>query len=421
MAENDKYLQQKRVVITGMGVVSPVGNSVPEMWSALTSGRSGIGPITSIDPSAYSCRIGGEVKDFNPRDHIPRKILRQMPLSSQLAVVAADQALHDSCLNLDEVDRDRVGVIIGTAGGNSVQETEAATLKIANSNVKRITPVFSIKVWPNMAAYFIAERHHFRGYNMTVCTACASGTQAIGEAAMIVRRGGADVVVTGATEFFISHTLFLSFIASQGLSTQFNDQPERAMRPFDADRDGFIPGAGSAIMVLEPLERAQARGARIYAEILGAGVSNDAFNLIAPDPNGAGAALAMTNAMADASVEPSDVGYINAHGTSTPLGDAKETMAIKAAFGDYAYKIPISSTKSMVGHMMGASGALEAVASVMTLQDQIIHPTINYETPDPLCDLDYVPNKARRARVEVAMSNSFGLGGQNASLVLGRM
>jgi 3-oxoacyl-[acyl-carrier-protein] synthase II len=270
-----------------------------------------------------------------------------------------------------------------------------------------------------MTAYYIAELFQLRGYNGTVCTACASATQAIGEAAEIIRRGGAEVMISGGAESCVAETVLAGFIAMRALATSYNDEPQRAMRPFDADREGFIPAQGGAMLVLESLARARARGARVYAEVLGYGTSNDAFHMIAPDPEGIGASLAVRRALASAGVGTESVDYINAHGTSTPLGDVAETKAIKAVYGERAYEIPVSSTKSMIGHMMGATGAVEAIACIMSIQEGIIHPTINYETPDPECDLDYVPNDARQAEVKVAVSNSFGLGGQNAVLVLG--
>jgi len=272
-----------------------------------------------------------------------------------------------------------------------------------------------------MASYFVAEKYQVRGHNGTICTACAAATQAIGDATEVIRRGAAEVMITGGTESMVSRTMLAGFVAMRALPTNYNDDPERAMRPFDANREGFVGSQGGAMFILESLAHAQSRGARIYAEVLGFGTSNDAFHMIAPDPEGSGAALAIRRALADAGVGPEAVGYINAHGASTPLGDVAETKAIKAAYGKHAYEIPVSSTKSMIGHLMGATGAVEAIACVMTLNEGIIHPTINYETPDPECDLDYVPNEARRAEVKVAASNSFGLGGQNAVLVLGAM
>ena len=410
---------RQRVVITGMGAVTPVGHSAPETWEALKAGRSGIVRFTLLDPSPWSCQIGGELRGFDPGQFIPRKKIRHMAFASQLAVVAAGEALRDADLDLEGEDRNRIGVMVGTAGGSTVEETERATMRMMAKKSQRQSPFQAVRLWPNMASYFVAETYRVRGYNSTICTACASATQAIGEAAEVIRRGAAEVMVTGGTESMVSNTILAGFVAMRALPTSFNDEPQRAMRPFSADREGFVCAQGSAMLVLESLTHAQDRGARIYAEVLGHGVSNDIYHVIAPDPEGVGAALAVRQALATAHVNIEGVDYINAHGTSTPLGDVAETRAIKTVFGKRAYEIPISSTKSMIGHMMGATGAVEAVACVMSIQEGIIHPTINYETPDPECDLDYVPNKARRTEVKVAVSNSFGLGGQNAVLVLG--
>jgi len=409
----------QRVVITGMGAVTPIGHTVPETWEALKAGRSGIKRLTLLDPSPWPCQIGGELKGFDPGQFIPKKKIRYMAPASQLAVVASGEALLDAALDLEEEDRDWIGVVVGTAGGSTVEETELATIRLMDQKSQRCSPFQVLRLWPNMASYFVAETYRLRGYNSTVCTACASATQAIGEAAEVIRRGGANVMITGGTESMVSKTVLAGFVAMRALSTSYNDEPERAMRPFDAEREGFVSAIGSSMLVLESLTHAQNRGARIYAEVLGYGVSNDIYHMIAPDPEGEGAAFAVRQALESAQVRLEEVDYINAHGTSTPLGDIAETRAIKAVFGKRAYEIPISSTKSMIGHMMGATGAVEAVACVMSMQEGIIHPTINYETPDPECDLDYVPKIARQVEVRVAVSNSFGLGGQNAVLVLG--
>jgi 3-oxoacyl-[acyl-carrier-protein] synthase II len=409
----------QRVVITGMGAITPVGNTVAETWDALKAGRSGIARMTVLDPTPWACQIAGELKGFDPHEFIPRKKARNMAVASQIAVVATGQALEDANLDLEQEDRDRIGVFIGTAGGSSVEETEQIFERLMEKGPGRLSPFQVIRLWPNMAAFFVAEKYQVRGHNGTVCTACAAATQGIGEATEVIRRGEAEVMITGGTESMMSQTMLAGFIAMRALPTNYNDEPERAMMPFDAKREGFVGSQGGAMFILESLAHAQARGARIHAEILGFGTSNDAFHMIAPDPEGGGAALAIRRALADAGVEPQDIDYINAHGASTPLGDTAETKAIKAAYGKHAYDIPISSTKSMIGHLMGATGAVEAMACVMSIQEGIIHPTINYETPDPECDLDYVPNEARQAEVKVASSNSFGLGGQNAVLVFG--
>jgi 3-oxoacyl-[acyl-carrier-protein] synthase II len=410
---------QQRVVITGMGAITPVGNSVKETWDALKAGRSGIERVTSFDADAWPCQIGGEVKGFDPRAHFPRETIRMMSPASQLAVVAAGQALQDAALDIQSVDGDRVGVVIGTAGGSTIQETEEGARRLVGQSGGKVSPLRALRVWPNMPAYFVAQTFRIRGYNSTVCTACAAATQAIGDAAEVIRRGEAEVMLAGGAESVISPMVLAGFCAMHALATSYNDQPHRAMRPFDADREGFVAGQGSALLLLESLDHALRRGARIHAEILGYGVSNDGFHIIEPDPRGTGAALAIRRALQSAGIGVDQIDYINAHGTSTPLGDAAETLAIKSVMGERAYRIPISSTKSMIGHAMGAAGAIEAVACVMTLREGLIHPTLNYETPDPACDLDYVPNTPRRADVRVALSNSFGLGGQNAVLVLG--
>jgi len=404
-----------------MGAITPVGHTVAETWDALKAGRSGVGRITLFDATPWACQIAGELKGFDPLQFIPRKKARHMTVASQIAVIATGQALEDAGIDLEQEDRDRIGVLIGTAGGSSIEETERIAMRLMEKGSWRLSPFQVIRLWPNMASYFVAEKYQVRGHNGTICTACAAATQAIGDATEVIRRGGAEVMITGGTESMVSQTMLAGFTAMRALPTNYNDDPERAMRPFDANREGFVGSQGSAMFILESLAHAQARGARIYAEVLGSGTSNDGFHMIAPDPEGRGAALAIRRALADAGVEPEDVGYINAHGASTPLGDMAETKAIKTAYGKHAYDIPISSTKSMIGHLMGATGAVEAMACVMTLNEGIVHPTINYETPDPECDLDYVPNEARQAEVKVAASNSFGLGGQNAVLVLGAM
>jgi len=408
----------RRVVVTGISAITPVGNSLNETWESLIAGRSGAGPITVLDASNYPCQVGAELKDFDIEQYMPRKKARHLAFASQLAVAATSQAIEHAALDLDQVDRDSVGVILGNAGGSIIEETEVACKELVSGNSNRLSPFQILRLWPNMPAYFVAEFFKLRGYSSTVCTACASGTQAIGEAARMIRRGEAELIITGGSESMVSETALAGFSAMRALSTKYNHEPERSMRPFDADRDGFIAANGAAILILESLEHAQSRGATIYAEILGAGVSNDAYHMIAPDPDGGGAALAMKRALNEAGIGPEAIDYISAHAASTPLGDAAETTAIKRVFGERAYQIPISSAKSMVGHMMGATGAVEAVVCIMSIQQGIVHPTINYETPDPLCDLDYVPNLARKVEVNVAMSNSFGLGGQNAVLVL---
>jgi len=418
MGEGHERSDRRRVVVTGLGAITPVGHSAPETWAALKEGRSGLGPLTLLQGD-WACQVAGELKGFDPARYLPQKQLRHMAPASQLAVITADEALRDSGLDLEAEDRDQIGVVLGTAGGSTIEETEQAAAAMRGEEPKKISPFRVVRLWPNMASYFVGAAHRLRGYSGTVCAACASGTQAIGEAAEVIRRGEAEIMVTGGTESVVSRTAMSGFSAMRALAGSFNDHPEQAMRPFDSRREGFVPSQGSASLILESLEHAVRRGARIYAEVLGLGVSNDAFHMIEPDPQGEGAALAIRRALRSAGIRPNDIGYINAHGTSTPLGDVSETRAIKSVFGEKAYDVPISSTKSMLGHMMGAAGAVEAIACIMTLVEGVIHPTLNLETPDPECDLDYVPRIARPAEVRVAVSNSFGLGGQNAVLVLG--
>ncbi len=410
--------ERTRVVITGMGAITPLGLSVEETWEGLIAGRSGISLITEPYVSSYPTRIAGVVKGFKPRDYMNPKEARRMSRFSQFAVAAAKMALEDAGLSINEANAEDVGVLLGNAAGG-LDDTEKACRIMFERGGMRISPFYIVMMPPNMAAFHVARTYGIKGYNSTIVTACAAGTQAIGEAAEVIRRGQAEVMVTGGTEGGLCELAMAAFCVGRAYSTR-NDEPERACRPFDKDRDGFVGAEGAGILILESLEHALARGAHIYAEVLGYGASNDAYHLIAPDPEGLGAARAMRWALEDAGIGPEDVDYINAHGTGTPLGDAAETAAIKRVFGDHAYRVPISSTKSMLGHLWGAAGAVEAIVCVLTIRDNIIHPTINYETPDPECDLDYVPNVARKAEVDITLCNSFGLGGQNACIVIGR-
>lgn len=407
----------QRVVITGLGALTSIGHSVEETWQALIEGRSGIRLITEFDASAYPTKIAGVVKNFDPSKYMSRRDARRMSRFSQLAVATTREALADAGLNTTG-DRDDVGVLLGSAVGG-LGDTQNACKILFERGGMRISPFFIVMMPPNLASFQVAYNYHFKGYNSTIATACASGTQAIGEAAEVIRRGAARVMVTGGSEAGLCELALAAFSVGKAYSTR-NDEPERASRPFDRDRDGFVGGEGCGILILESLEHARARGARIYAEVLGLGASSDAYHLIAPDPTGAGAARAMAWALADAGVRPEEVDYINAHATGTPLGDVAETEAIKKVFGEHAYRVPISATKSMIGHLWGAAGAVEGIATIKAIETGIIHPTINLETPDPACDLDYVPNVARQAKVDVAISNSFGLGGQNACIVFGR-
>ncbi len=402
-----------------MGALTPLGQSVGEFWRGLVEGRSGISRLTLCDPTGYPCTYGGEVRGFEPERHINPKAARRMPRFAQLAVVAAGQAIEHARLDLSKEDQERCGIVLGNGNGG-YPELEQGTRTLVEKGGMRISPFFFPMTLPNIAASQVSLTYGLKGYSSTVTTACAAGTQAIGEAAELIRRGAADVVVTGGVEAGISQLGLAGFCVMRALSTSHNDEPAKASRPFDAKRDGFVPAEGAGILVLESLAHAQGRGAPILAEVLGFGVSSDAYHVVQPDEDGAGAARAMTWALADAGLHLSEVHYINAHGTSTPLNDAIETLAIKRVFGEAAYIVPVSATKSMIGHALGGAGGMEAVACIQTILQGVIHPTVNQEERDPQCDLDYVPNVARQARVEHVLSNSFGFGGQNACLVLGR-
>ncbi|MEK7777262.1 MAG: beta-ketoacyl-ACP synthase II, partial [Chloroflexota bacterium] len=382
-----------------------------EFWEGLVAGRSGVGPTTLCDVSQYPCRIAGEIPNFDPGKYINPREARRMARFSQISVAAAYMAVEDSGLNLGQEDMERVGVVLGNGAG-SLPTTQDACMDIRDKGNMKINPFFIPMMLPNMAAANVARLFGAKGYNSTVVTACAASNQAIGEAGEAIRRGVVDIVLAGGSEASISGLGLSGFCILKALSTR-NEEPTKASRPFDAQRDGFVPAEGAAILILEKLEHAMSRGASILAEIVGYGASCDAFHQVQPDETGEGASRAMRWALADAHISLEEVDYINAHGTSTPLNDAVETMAIKKVFGERAYRIPISSTKSMTGHAMGGAGALEAVACIKTIQEGVIHPTINQEHPDPACDLDYVPNVARRQKVDVVLSNSFGFGGQN--------
>ena len=408
-------MERTRVVITGMGAITPLGNTPEEFWRNLVAGQSGIGPMTLCDPTGFPCRISGEVQNFDPVSYVPSREARRMARFSQLAVAAGLDAIEAANLDLSRDDPYRVGVVLGNGNGGFPTLEENCRI-LADRGGMRISPFFFPMILPNMASANLAHYAGARGYNSTATTACAASNQAIGEALGIIRQGMADVVLAGGAEAGISQLGLAGFAVMRALSTR-NDEPEKASRPFDAQRDGFVPAEGGVVLVLEPLEHAQRRNAPILAEVAGFGCTADAGHLVQPEETGSSAARAMELALRDAGLGPADVDYINAHGTSTPLNDAVETLAIKRLFGDAARRLPISSTKSMIGHALGASGALEAAACVKTIMEGEIHPTINYEFPDPECDLDYVPNHARKKDVAVAMSNAFGFGGQNACLV----
>jgi 3-oxoacyl-[acyl-carrier-protein] synthase II len=408
---------RRRVVITGMGTVNPLGCAVKPFWQALCNGQSGVGPIQQLDTSAFKVRFGGEVKDFHPENVLDRKTIRHLDRFAQFAMVSAIDAVKDSGLDFSREDPFRCGVIVGSGIGglNEFEEQHAAYIA---KGPERINPFVIPKMIANAASGNISIHFGMCGPNTAVATACASAANAIGDALRQIQWGYADVMVSGGSESTITPMGLGGFIKAQALSMR-TDNPQGASRPFDKDRDGFVLAEGAGIVVLEELERAKKRGANIYAEVLGCGATADAFHITAPHPEGAGAAQAMRLALHDARLNPQDIGYINAHGTSTPLGDKTETAAIKQVFGPHAYKLAVSSTKSMLGHTLGASGGIATIACALTLRHGIIHPTINYETPDPDCDLDYVPNKARETRVRRVLINSFGFGGHNCSLVIG--
>jgi len=406
----------RRVVITGIGVISPIGNQIDEFWNSLIEGKSGIDLITQFDTSEYPAKIAGEVKGFDPTAFIEKKEARRLDRFTQFAIAAAKMALEDAKLTIDDSNAERVGVYIGSGIGglHTIEEQHKVLL---NKGPKRISPFFIPMLISNMASGQVSIYTGAKGFNSAPISACATGTHAIGDAYHMVKRGDVDVMIAGGTEATITPLAVAGFTSMKAISTR-NDDPQRASRPFDRDRDGFVMGEGSGILILESLEHALKRGAKIYAEIIGYGATGDAYHITAPAPEGEGAARAIKMALRVAGIQPEEVDYINAHGTSTDLNDKYETMAIKTAFGDHAYQLAVSSTKSMTGHLLGAAGAVEGIALALTLKNGIIPPTINYETPDPDCDLDYVPNEARKKDVKVGLSNTFGFGGHNATIVM---
>ena len=407
-----------RVVVTGLGAVTPLGNSVPEYWRAICEGRSGVGPITRFDPKRLDCRIAAEVKGFDPLKVIEKKELKKLDLFIQYAIAAGVEAVESAKIDFSQMDPTRAGALIGSGIGGilSVLEWHKVLLEKGPS---RVSPFFVPSLIVNMASGQLSIRYKLKGPNSSVVTACATGNHAIGDAFRIIQRGEADLMVAGGSEAIIDELPIGGFAQMKALSTR-NDEPTRASRPFDADRDGFVPGEGAGVVVIESLEHARRRGARIHAEIVGYAMTADAYHMTAPDPDGDGAVRAMAGALRDGGLRPEDVGYINAHGTSTPYNDKTETLAIKHVFGEHARRLAVSSTKSMTGHLLGAAGGIETIVTVLALQHSLLPPTINYETPDPECDLDYVPNAARKAEVDVAISNGFGFGGTNATLAFRR-
>jgi len=409
---------KRRVVITGVGLVTPCGIGIDNVWQDIINGKSGISRITRFDTTNFETKIAGEVKNFNPEDYIPPKDIRRMDLFIQYCLAATKIAINDAGLDMKKEDSERVGVLVGTGlGGLPTLEKYHSIL--LERGPGRISPFFIPMLIANLAPGHIAMQHGIKGPNLCIVTACATGAHSIGDAFRIIQYGDADVMVAGGTEANLTPLTVGGFNAMKALSRR-NDEPEKASRPFDKDRDGFVVAEGSGIIIMEELEHARARGAKIYAEIVGYGYNSDAYHITAPCPDGDGFIRCMRMALRDAHISSDDVDYINAHGTSTDLNDQIETLAIKKVFGDKAYKIPVSSTKSMTGHLLGAAGAVEAIFTVLSIRNQICPPTINYTTPDPDCDLDYVPNKAREHEINVALSNSFGFGGTNCTLVFKR-
>lgn len=408
---------KRRVVVTGIGMVTPLGTGVDKNWSALCEGKSGIGPITRFDASQLRCQIAGEIKDFDPRDFVDEKFAKRFDPFIQYAMAAAIMAMDDSGLKTEQYDPSRMGVVIGTACGSNAYFENAHSL-VLSGEIRKVPPFFLINNSGNMVSAVVAIKFGARGPNHCPMEACAAGTSAIGLGFRLIQQDKVDIVIAGGSDAGITPTCIASLDNLGALSTKRNSEPEKASRPFDADRDGFVTSEGSGIVILEALDTALRREAKIYGEIIGYANNCDAYHYTSPTPNGEGQAKCMLLALKDAGISPEDVDYINAHGTSTVLNDIAETKAIKKVFTSHAQKVAISSNKSMTGHMWGASGAVEAIFSLLTIRDSIIPPTINYEHPDPQCDLDYVPNKARKAEVNIVISNSFGFGGINATLVL---
>jgi len=406
----------RRVVITGLGMVSPLGIGNDANWDALVHGRSGIGPITRFDPAAFACRVAGEVRGFNPEDWVPKKDVKKMDLFIHYAMAASEMAMQDAAYTVTPAEADRVGVYIGSGIGG-LPSIERQHIALLQDGPRRISPFFIIGLIVNMASGQVSIRYGAKGPNQAACSACATGTHAIGDAFELIRRDDADVMIAGGTEGVITPLCVGGFSAMRALSTR-NDDPATASRPFDKARDGFVIGEGAGIVILEELGHAVRRGARIYCELAGYGVSGDAYHVSAPSEDGDGPLRVMRNALRSAGVDASVIDYVNAHGTSTPQGDVVETRALRALFGDRAAKVAISSTKSMTGHLLGGAGGIETAITALALHHDIAPPTINYTTPDPECDLDYVPNEARRLPINYALNNSFGFGGTNAAIVL---
>ncbi len=413
MAFNGK---KRRVVVTGMGAVTPLGLSVAEYWENLLAGKSGAGPITYFDTTVYDTKFACEVKGFDPLKFMDRKLAQRCDLFTQFALAAADMAIRDAGLVWEKEDRERIGVVVGSGIGGMWTYHHQMETMWETKGPHRISPFFIPMMISDIAPGRISMRYGLKGPNYATTSACATASHAIGDAFILIQRGNADVMVTGGAEAAICPMGIGGFNAMKALSTR-NDAPEKASRPFDKDRDGFVMGEGSGILILEELEHALRRGARIYAELAGIGFTADAHHITEPAPGGEGAVRSMRAAIADAGIAPTDVSYINTHGTSTPVGDKSETAAIKTVFGEHAQKLAVNSTKSMIGHLLGAAGAVEAIATILSVSENKVHPTINYETPDPECDLNYIPNTSQTWDVQAAISNTFGFGGHNASLL----
>jgi len=408
---------KSRVVVTGLGAITPVGNDVEEYWGNLKKGVSGITKVTRFDPSQFSSKIVGEIKGFDPCEYVEKKEARRMDTVEQYAMATAQQAFDDAGLNTSKLDPYRAGVLIGSGiGGIGTFEKQHAILM--KEGPSRVSPFFIPMMIIDLSAGLVSMRFGFKGPNYATVSACATSAHAIADAFMLIQRGSADLMIAGGSEATITPSSLAGFCSARALSTR-NEEPEKASRPFDQKRDGFVMSEGSGMLILESLKHAQKRGAdKIYTEILGVGMSADAYHITAPSPQGEGAARSMQMALSDSGLSPEDVDYINSHGTSTPLGDISETLAVKKVFGDKAQRIPVNATKSMIGHLLGAAGVVEIIASIKSMEEGVLHPTINYEFPDPQCDLDYVPNQAREAKVEAAISNSFGFGGHNITIAL---
>lgn len=406
---------KRRVVVTGMGCITPVGSGKEKFWNSLISGISGIDYITRFDTADFTTKVAGEVKDFNPEEYIDKREAKRMDRFTQFAVAASKMAVEDASLDVNKINAERFGVVLGSGIGG-METLEEQSQKLFEKGPKRVSPLFIPMMISNIGSGQVSITLGAKGPNQTVVTACASATNAIGEAFRMIQNSDADLMITGGTEASITPLSIAGFCSMKAMSTN-NDNPKSASRPFDANRDGFVMGEGAGIILIEELEHALKRGAHIYGEIVGYGTSADAYHITAPAPNGEGGARAMTNALKDAGIEYDKIDYINAHGTSTPYNDEFETAAIKSVFKDHAYKLAVSSTKSMTGHLLGAAGGIEAIASILSIKESIIPPTINYETPDPKCDLDYVPNVAKKREVNYALSNSLGFGGHNATVI----